>query len=130
MLRAMHEHVRAADPIEPIAETIHPDAEMRLLVSFGKPLRGRASVVEALENARQATVYLAQVRRFEWLDEQTSLTTAQARYPLEAGGWAEGNVHWLDELRDGLIWRVQAFRTEAEARRAYEDHLEARTKEQ
>ena len=28
---------------------------------------------------------------------------------LRLGGHAEGNVYWLDEFRDGLIWRVQAF---------------------
>ena len=120
MLRAMHEHIKAAEPIDPIAETIHPDAEMRLLVSFGKPLHGRAAVVEVLDRGRQAAVYWAQVRRFEWLDDQICLTFAQARYALEEGGYAEGNVFWLDELRDGLIWRVEAFRSEAEARRAYE----------
>jgi hypothetical protein len=54
MVRAMHEHIKAAEPIDPIAETIHPDAEMRLLVSFGKPLHGRAAVVEALDRGRQA----------------------------------------------------------------------------
>jgi len=129
ILRAMHEHRRTTDPIDRIAELLHPEAEMRLLVSFGKPLHGRATVVKTLEHARQSAVYLAEVRGFEWLDEQTSLTSAQARYPLEGGGFAEGTVFWLDELRDGLIWRVQGFRSEAEARRAYEDRFEAGTKE-
>jgi hypothetical protein len=128
-LRAMHEHRRAADPIDRIEQLIHPEAEMRLLVSFGKPLHGRTAVIKTLEHARQAAVYLAEVRGFEWLDEHTALTSAQARYPLEGGGFAEGTVFWLDELRDGLIWRVQAFRSEAEARRAYDDRFEARTKE-
>ena len=27
---------------------------------------------------------------------------------------------WLDEIRDGLIWRVRNFRQEAEARAAYQ----------
>jgi ketosteroid isomerase-like protein len=127
MLRAMHEHIKAGDPIELISETIHPDAEMRLLVSFGKPVRGQAAIVAALENGRQAAIYRAQVHRHEWLDEQTSLTFAHARYALEQGGHAEGNVYWLDELRDGLIWRVQAFKSEAEARRAYEHLFEERS---
>lgn len=120
MLRAMHEHLKAADPIEVIAATIHPRATMRLLVSFGRQLRGRAAVVDALESGRQAAIFRARVLRFEWLDERTSLTTGHARYALEQGGHAEGNVYWLDELRDGLIWRVEAFRTESEARDAYE----------
>ena len=120
-LRAMHEHAKADEPIERIVPLIHPKAEMRLLVSFGEPLRGRDAVVAALEHGRQALVYTARVRQFEWLDEQTSLTSARARYALEDGGHAEGNVYWLDELRDGMIWRVEVFKTEAEARRAYEE---------
>ena len=119
MLRAMHEHVKAGDPIGAIASTIHPDAEMQLLVSLGKPLRGREAVVAALDTGRQAAIYRAEVLRFEWLDDHTSLTSATARYALEQGGHAEGSVYWLDELRDGLIWRVRVFRSEREARQAY-----------
>jgi hypothetical protein len=59
MLRALHEHIKAAERIEPIAETIHPDAEMRLLVSFGKPVQGRAAVVQALQDGWQAAVVVA-----------------------------------------------------------------------
>lgn len=118
-LRAMHEH-EGGTPLSDIDATIHPDAEMRLLVSFGRLLRGREAVVEALEAGRQAAIFRASVDRFEWLDERTVLSFARARYALEQGGYAEGRVVWLDELRDGLIWRVRVFRSEAEARRAYE----------
>lgn len=118
-LRAMHEH-EGGTRLGAIAATIRPDAEMRLLVSFGRLLRGREAVVEALEGGRQAAIYRGHVERFEWLDEQTVLSFARARYALEQGGFAEGSVVWLDELRDGLIWRVRAFRREDEAREAYE----------
>jgi hypothetical protein len=118
MLRAMHEHEGGA-PLGDVADLIHPDAEMRLLVSFNRPLRGRDAVVEALERGRQAAIYRAQVERFEWLDDQTVLTTARARYALEQGGFAEGRVFWLDEFRDGKIWRVRNFKQEAEARAAH-----------
>src|SRR6059036_772310 len=82
MLRAMHEH-RIGTPIEDIAASIHPDAEMRLFVSFSRPVRGRDAVVEALERGRPAAIFRAEVERFEWLDGQTSLTFARARYALE-----------------------------------------------
>jgi hypothetical protein len=118
MLRAMHEHEGGA-PLGAVAELIHPEAEMRLLVSFNRPLRGRDAVVEALERGRQAAIYRAQVERFEWLDDQTVLTTARARYALEQGGFAEGRVFWLDEFRDGKIWRVRNFKQEADARAAH-----------
>ena len=63
---------------------------MRLLVSFGQPLHGRAAIVAALEKGREAAIYRARVHRFEWLDEHTLLTFAFARYALEGGGFAEG----------------------------------------
>jgi hypothetical protein len=118
MLRAMHEHQVGSSTAD-LAASIHPRAEMRLFVSFNRPLKGREAVVEALESGRQAEIFRASVERFEWLDEQTTLAFARARYALEHGGFAEGRVVWLDEIRDGLIWRVRNFRQEAEARAAY-----------
>jgi hypothetical protein len=118
MLRAMHEHEGGA-PLGQVTDLIHPEAEMRLLVSFNRPLRGREAVVEALERGRQAAIYRAQVERFEWLDDQTVLTCARARYALEQGGFAEGRIFWLDEIRDGKIWRVRNFKQEADARAVY-----------
>jgi hypothetical protein len=117
-LRAMHEH-EGGTPAGPIAASIHPQAKMRLLVSFGRLLRGREAVVAALESGRQAAIFRARVERFEWLDDSAVLSFARARYALEQGGYAEGRVVWLDQFRDGLIWHVQVFRQEAEARKAY-----------
>jgi hypothetical protein len=127
MLRALHEH-STDESMDEIATFIHPDAEMRLLVSFGQPLHGRDAIVFALEKGREAAFYRARVHRFEWLDENTLLTFAFARYALEGGGFAEGNVYWLDELRDGLIARVTVFRSEEEARQAYDDRFESRAR--
>ena len=117
-LRVMHEHEGRA-PIEEIASFIHPECRMRLLVSFGSLLRGREAVLEALDEGREAAIYRAQLERFEWLDEATVLSFGRARYALEQGGFAEGRVVWLDCFRDGLIWSIQAFKREADARRAY-----------
>jgi hypothetical protein len=123
MLRAMHEH-QSGSPVEEIAATVHPDAEMRLLVSFNRLVRGRAAVVDALESGRPAAIFRARVERFEWLDDRTVLTLARARYALEQGGFADSRVFWIDEFRDGLIWRIRNFRQESEARRAYEQRDE------
>jgi hypothetical protein len=127
MLRALHEH-STDESTDEVATFIHPEAEMRLLVSFGKPVQGRAAIVAALEKGREAAFYRARVNHFEWLDERRLLTFAFARYALEGGGFAESNVYWLDELHEGLIWRVTVFRSEEEARRAYEDGFEERTR--
>lgn len=115
----MHEHT-TEDATQRIAPLIHEEAQMRLLVSFGKLLEGRDAVVEALAGGWAADTFRARVVRFEWLDDATSLTFANARYALEGGGFAEGNVYWLDEIRDGQVWRVQVFKDESKARLAYE----------
>ncbi len=118
IVRKMHE--RSIDtPISEIAPLIHEDAEMRLLVSFGETVHGRQAILDALERGRQAAIYRARVLGFEWLDEHTLLSRGHARYALEHGGFAEGTVYWLDELRDGMIWRVRAFTRERDAREAW-----------
>lgn len=124
-LRALHEHV-SGGVSTPIESLIHPDAEMRLLVSYGRVLHGRREIVEALENGREAALYRAHVFRFEWLDSNTSLTTGNARYPVEGSGFGEGRVFWIDEMRDGLVWRVEFFRRESDARAAYERRFQHR----
>ena len=121
MLRALHE--RSVETAGELERLIHPEAEMRLLMTFGRLVRGRDQVLEALFRGRQATIYHARVKAFEWLDEQVVLTSANARYALEQGGFAAGSVWWLDEFRDGLIWRVTVFKTEEMARRGYADGL-------
>jgi hypothetical protein len=119
VLRAVHEH-SVDEPIERIASLIHPEAEMRLLVSYGQVVRGRPEITRALQHGRAAETFRAKVEQFQWLDESTSLTSAQARYPLASGGFAEGKVYWLDEIRAGMIWRIHVFKTEEAAREAYE----------
>jgi hypothetical protein len=126
MLRCLHEHVKGVEPVGRIADLIHPQARMRLLVSFGATLRGRQAVLEALQTGRQAALYHAEVRRFEWLDDHTVLTFGRARYALQQGGHAEGSVVWLDEFRHGLVWSVQVFMHEQGARRAYKQRRKQR----
>jgi hypothetical protein len=85
MLLLLHERKRDAGPLD-LAVMIHPDAEMRLLITYGAVVRGRDQIVAALERAqRDAGLCEASVRRFEWLDDQTVLTFGRARYKLPAG---------------------------------------------
>jgi hypothetical protein len=65
----------------------------------------------------------AEMRLFEWLDDQTVLASANARYALERGGFAAGTVYWLNEFREGLIWSIRAFQSESAARDAYDERL-------
>ena len=118
MVRAVHEHW-IEEPIDLIAAYIHPDAEMRLLVSYGELVRGRDAVIRVMQEGREASTWRAEVNRIEWLDEATALTCGYARYPLKDGGFGEGKVFWIDELRDDMLWRVRVFRDEDDARRAF-----------
>jgi hypothetical protein len=129
MVRLLHEHRRGGGGSDLVA-VIHPEAEMRLLIIYGTVLRGGATIIRALESARRnAELYDASVRRFEWLDQRTLLVFGHARYALPGGGHAEGRVYWLDEFRDGRIWRAHVFMREAGARRAYEERFEERASE-
>jgi len=123
MVRLLVEHVRGVlgkESTAGIREVIHPHAEMRLLVSFGRLLGGRAAIVEALEQGCAAVAFRAHVRGFDWLDDVTVLSFGHARYLLEDGEVVEGDVCWQTEFREGLLWRVHAFDSEADARRSYD----------
>ena len=119
-LRTLHEHT-SSEGSDTISELIHENAEMRLLVSHGELLQGRDAILEALAAGWEAETFVALVENFEWLDETTSLTSAYARYARQGGGLVDGRVYWLDEMRGAKIWRVEVFRSEAEARKAYDD---------
>jgi hypothetical protein len=58
----------------------------------------------------------------ERLGETAALVRGTARYPLAGHGHGAGNVWWVDELRDGLIWRARGFTSEREARAAFDQH--------
>jgi hypothetical protein len=129
MVRQLLEHVTDVLGEESTAgtrELIHPYAEMRLLVSFRRLIRGRAAVVDALEQGRAAVVFRARISEFAWLNDVTVLGFGHARYLLEDGEVVEGDVCWLTEFRNRLLWRVHAFDSEAGARRAYQRQLRER----
>jgi hypothetical protein len=117
--RRFHEH-QTQDPLSYLAELVHEDAEMTLLINHLQPLRGRQAIMAALERGREADYHRAHIERDEWLDDSVLFLSGQARYAHQDGGISNSRVWWLDEFRDGLLWRVRAFMTEAEARAAYE----------
>ena len=102
---------------------------MRLLVSFRKPLRGRDAIVDALERGQAAVVFRVGDLSFRWLDESSVLSSGHARYATETGEIVESDICWLSEFRDGLIWRVRIFDTEAAAQSAHDQMLTKREPE-
>jgi ketosteroid isomerase-like protein len=116
--RRFHESGDDADP-GLLSESIHEDAEMTLVMTHFKPVRGREAIMDALYRDRESMLYSASVERLEWLDRDTVLLRGHARYAAEEGAVGQSTIWWLDEFRDGQLLRVRAFKDEASARSAY-----------
>jgi len=104
-----------------LAELIHEDAEMTLVMTHFRPVHGRPAILDALYEKRESVLYDATVEGCEWLDAHTLFVRGQARYAAEQRGVAQTTIWWIDEFRDGLLWRVRAFTNEAAARDACAD---------
>jgi hypothetical protein len=59
------------------------------------------------------------------LDDLTVLVRGIAQYP-RGRGHAAGQVWWVDEIRDGLVWLVRGFTSERAAKADYEEHFRKR----
>jgi len=63
--------------------------------------------------------YRPGARSFELLDEPRCSWPEPLVTQIRGGGLTEGRVYWLDEVRDGYVWRVRGFTNEAAARAAH-----------
>ncbi len=122
--RRFHER-QLEDPPDRIAALIHEDAEMTLLANYLRTLRGRRAIMAALARGRDAEIYQAEVEQCEPIGPDLLLVRGHARYALDDGGVGVSRVWWLDEFRNGLLWRVEAFRTEQAALDGYASRLSA-----
>ena len=102
-----------------LSESIHENAEMALVMTHFRTIRGRDAIIEALYRRRESLLYSARVERSDWLDDHTLFVRGQVRYAAEDTGIIQSTMYWVDEFRDGLLWRVQAFQDEASARSAH-----------
>jgi hypothetical protein len=112
--RRFHESYEDADPGW-LSETIHEDAEMTLVMTHFRSIRGKEAILEALFRPRESLFYSAHVDAVEWIAEQTLLVRGDVRHAVEYASTANSRIWWVDEFRDGLLWRVTAFRNESEA---------------
>jgi hypothetical protein len=122
--RRFHER-ELEDRADRIAALIHEDAEMTLLANHLRTIRGRRAIMAALARGRDAEIYQAEVEQCELLSDDILLVRGQARYALDDSGVGVSRVWWLDEFRDGLLWRVEAFRTEQAALDKYASRFSA-----
>ena len=93
---------------------------MTLVMTHFRTVHGRDAIVEALYRRRESLLYSARVEGSDWLDDHTLLVRGQVRYAEEESGLTQSAIWWVDQFRDGLLWRVRAFRNEATARRAHQ----------
>ena len=105
-------------------DLIHEEAEFSLLVFEGRTVKGRTAIVREL-NSWKGSLYRPRAIEVQRLDETTVLVRGSAHYP-RGRGHAAGQVWWIDQVRDGLIWRVRGFTSETAARDAYEKSFRAR----
>jgi hypothetical protein len=115
--RLFHESDDTADR-DQLAALIHEEAEMSLVMTHFRAVRGRQAILEALYEERESALYDATVESHERLGPDTLIVRGQVRYAAEERGVAQTTIWWIDEFRDGLLWRVRAFRSEAAARDA------------
>jgi hypothetical protein len=114
VVRNFHEHAGGW------LATLHPEIEVRLLITYNQVVRGRDEVVRALTQGRAAMLYTGQITRVEVLDDETVLAFGSVRYALGGGGLAHGTGVWLDEFRDGLLRRSRVYKTRDDAIAAYD----------
>ena len=92
---------------------------MTLVMTHFRTVQSRDAIVEALYRRRESLLYSARVEGLDWLDDHTLLVFGQVRYAEREGGLVQSTIWWLDQFRDDMLWRVQAFRNETSARRAH-----------
>jgi ketosteroid isomerase-like protein len=56
------------------------------------------------------------------LDEHAVLVSGRLRYPRPGGGMGDGHRSWILTFKDGLVWRSCFYRSDDDARAAYEKH--------
>jgi hypothetical protein len=115
VVQAFHAYLRRGA----LDSLLHEEAEVVFLPNGDVGARGPDEVAAALQRLR-AWMNEATVTEVEPLDDRTAIVRGHGRYPLPGRGFADGLVFWLEEIRDGLVWRVRAFTAREEALAAYE----------
>ena len=100
------------------ADLVHPDAQMDS-VAHQNILVGRDAVVKSTRSAAESAVFELAITAVEQLDDRTVMVVGSMRRPSDLGGFADSTLAWVDEVRDGMLWRSWAFNSAAEARRSF-----------
>jgi hypothetical protein len=90
----------------------------------GRTVTGRTAIAGEL-NSWKGRLYKPTAFDVQLLDEATALVRGSAQYPRERGH-ASGQVWWVDQIRDGLVWRAHGFSSETAARAHHEQGFRRR----
>jgi hypothetical protein len=98
----------------------HDDA--RLFTSAaGEQVVGPDELMDVFE-ALQNSTYAVGATTTEPIDDHAVLISGRLRHPLPGGGLGDSHRSWILTFKDGLVWRSCFYRSDDEARAAYERH--------
>jgi SnoaL-like domain len=106
------------DDLDELAELVHPEAEIQMLLLGNEPARGPTELREALER-RGSVVHQPTMSHVEALSGDAAIMVGRIQYADTRGGLTDREAAWLTLLRDGLLWRTWVFASADEARSAY-----------
>lgn len=106
--------------LDALAELVHPDAEIHMLLLGDELARGPSELREALE-PRESVVHHPTMTRVETVSDEAAIMVGRIQYADARGGLTDREAAWLSVLREGRIWRTWVFASADEARSAYAD---------
>jgi hypothetical protein len=110
---------------EALLELLNPEGAWVFVTDQARVISGPTKLVEALRKAQETTNYKVYSVDNQQLSDSLFLSISVIRTPVsgDAGGHDLGRHVFLNEVRDGLLYRREHFVTETEARAAFCDRL-------
>lgn len=106
--------------LDGLAELVHPEAELQMLLLGDDPARGPDGLRDALR-PRGDVVHRPTVTHIESISDDAAIMAGRIQYTDTRGGLTDREAVWLTVLREGRLWRTRVFASADEARAAYAD---------
>jgi ketosteroid isomerase-like protein len=104
--------------LDGLADLVHPQAEIQMLLLGEDVARGPQELREALE-PRGSVVHHPTMTHVEAVSDDAAIMVGRIQYTDARGGLTDREAAWLTVLRDGRVWRTWVFASADEARSAY-----------
>lgn len=106
--------------LDALASSVHPEAEIEMLLLAGKPARGPAGLRDVLVDAREG-IHWPTMTSIEAIADDAAVMTGRIRHRDASGAISDRKAAWLTVLRDGKLWRTRVLASAADAAAAYEE---------